>query len=212
MAKFRKSQPSIKSVLHDESSRQNSHLGSRVKSTFESDRLITESTVLSVDLSIKVFISHSFEDKQIVNALEDSLRGVGVEPYMAEKNPNFGGELPKKIEQEIDSSQAVLVVLTKKGNVSPSVNQEIGYAKKGGKLIVALVEDGVVIGVLLQGIEIVKFTSDRIHEAIQSVREYFDSLTKQETSKKELLTALGVASIIILAFIAGYVVAKMKEN
>lgn len=163
-------------------------------------------------MSYKVFLSHSFEDKSLTDALDDSLRGVGVEPYMAENHPNSGSELPNKIEQEIDSSQAVLVVLTKKANLSRSVNQEVGYAKKGGKLIVALVEEGVVTGVLLQGIEVVKFTADRIHEAIERVNEYFDSLKEKETSKKDWLIILGLASVVVLSFVAGYVVGKMRKD
>lgn len=145
-------------------------------------------------------------------ALEDSLKGVGVDPYMAEEHPNYGGQLPHKIEQEIDSSQAVLVILTKRANLSPSVNQEVGYAKKGGKLIVALVEEGVVPGVLLQGIEVVKFTTDRIHEAIDHVNKYFNSLKEGGTQKRDWVIVLGLAAVVVLVFVAGYVVGKARRK
>jgi hypothetical protein len=163
-------------------------------------------------LSYKVFLSHSFEDRLLVGPLEDSLKGVGIDPYMAEEHPDYGDELPKKIEEAIDSSQAVLVVLTKRANLSPSVNQEVGYAKKGGKLIVALVEEGVVTGVLLQGIEVVKFTTDRIHEAIGHINAYFDSLKEKEPKKKDWLMVVGLAAVIVLAFVAGYVVGKARKE
>ncbi len=78
---------------------------------------------------------------------------------MAEADPRYGESLPEKIEGAIDSSDAFLVILTRQAGESPSVNQEIGYAKRGRKRIIALVEEGTRVGVLLQGSSTFSFLS-----------------------------------------------------
>ncbi len=146
-------------------------------------------------LSYKLFVSHSFRDTALVRALQ-SLNVPGIELYIAEDDPRYGERVSAKIESELDSSDAVVVFLTKNGKESDSVNQEIGYAKKANKLIVAMVEHDQTVGVLLQGIEVIHFSTDKVEDALKRVIRYL----KPKAEKKERLgwMILGVIISLIL--------------
>jgi len=106
-------------------------------------------------MPFKVFISHSTRDPEIVYTLYNLLKQRGIEAYVAEYYPEPGRLLPDKVLQNIRASDLVLVLLTRYGSRSSSVNQEVGAAKMANKRIIPLAEAGVDVGVLLQGIEYV---------------------------------------------------------
>jgi nucleoside 2-deoxyribosyltransferase len=157
-----------------------------------------------------VFISHSFKDSGLVDTLRTALTQAGVDSYLAEIDPQYGIALPEKIGKAIDSADAIIVVLTKEANVSPSVNQEVGYAKKAQKLIVAMVEEGASTGAMIQGLEVVRFTVDKIGEAIEKVSNYVKRLAKNADQENLAWTIVG-ASVAILAIIALFALAARKK-
>jgi len=106
-------------------------------------------------MPFRVFISHSTQDPEIVYTLYNLLRQRGIEAYVAEYYPEPGRPLPQKVLENIMASNLVLVILTRYGARSASVNQEVGAAIANRKRIIPLVEAGVDVGVLLQGIEYV---------------------------------------------------------
>ena len=106
-------------------------------------------------MPFRVFISHSTRDPETVYTLYNLLKQRGIEAYVAEYYPEPGRLLPDKVLQNIRASDLVLVLLTRYGSRSSSVNQEVGAAKMANKRIIPLVEAGVDVGVLLQGIEYV---------------------------------------------------------
>ena len=136
-----------------------------------------------------VFVSYSFKDRALVTTLQ-SFDLNGIDLYFAEADPQYGDQLPEKIEQKIESSDAMAVYLTKMGGESPSVNQEVGYAKRAHKRIIALVEEGVAVGVLLQGIERINFTVDKIGDALGRLTRYVKS--KADDKRRSQLLWLGV--------------------
>lgn len=91
----------------------------------------------------KIFISHSLKDAQW---LDDYLAGVvtnlGAKYVMAEHDFSLSteGSISMKIAGMIDSSHAVLAVLSESGNESKFVQQEIGYAHGKGKPVIALIK------------------------------------------------------------------------
>ncbi len=147
-------------------------------------------------MAYKLFISHSFRDMALVRALQ-SLIVPGIELYIAEDDPRYGEQVSAKIESELDSSDAVVVFLTKNGKESDSVNQELGYAKKANKPIVAVVEHGITVGVLLQGIEVIHFSTDKVEDALRRVIRYL----KPKAEKKERLGWIILGVIISLVLI-----------
>ena len=93
--------------------------------------------------NFKIFISHSFDDNEWI---DDYLTGVvtnlGAKYLKAEHNFLLSnqGNVSDKIAGLIDSSDAVLAILSEKGNASKFVQQEIGYAYKAKKPVIALIE------------------------------------------------------------------------
>lgn len=64
---------------------------------------------------------------------------VGLQPYLAEHDPQPGRQLADKVRAAIGESVAVIVLLTPAGYDSPYVHQEIASAIEQGVLVVPLV-------------------------------------------------------------------------
>jgi len=87
-------------------------------------------------MALKVFISHSTADMDIVYELYTWLWGEGLEAYVAELYPAPGIPLPSKVAGAIDSCDCLIAFLTADGNRSEFVQQEIGYALGRRKFVV----------------------------------------------------------------------------
>lgn len=135
--------------------------------------------------SFQVFISYSFEDKKIMNNLKKILRSEGIDCYVAEHDEDYGNSLSEKLSNAIDDSEALIVILTQKGSTSGSVNQEIGYAKSGGKKIIPLVEKGVEMPIMLQGTEYVKFSNGNIDTACKKIIKFLNKKFTETYYEKE---------------------------
>lgn len=152
-------------------------------------------------MAYQLFLSHSFVNEKLVEELKSSFKQPGVDLYVAESDPRYGSSLPSKIEEAINSSDALLVILTKDASNSASVNQEIGYGKGAGKMIIALVEEGVNPGVLLQGTEQLRFSLDRLAEAFSKVVAFVERKAKKKESDSTFWFLLGVAAVAIIAMV-----------
>lgn len=99
-----------------------------------------------------IFISHSNRDhdKEIVEEAERIVRKLGFEPYISEKNSQLGVNLWKKILGQIQACDGLLFILTKDGDKSCDMREELGYARMRNAIcddkavkIVPIVEKGV---------------------------------------------------------------------
>ena len=117
--------------------------------------------------------------------LKNTLQQDGIECYVAKHDANYGGLIYTKLSSAIDNSKAVIAILTQKGCASPSVNQELGYAKKAGKRIIPLVDKGVNLPVMLQGLEYKKFDRSSLDhtciEISELVSRYFPQILDDES-------------------------------
>ncbi len=159
-------------------------------------------------MSYTIFVSHSFGDSRAIGEMEASFEGSDVKLYMANRDPQYGNELPAKIKKAINESDAVLAIVTSDANESNSVNQEVGYAIGRGKLIVPMVERGVKVGVLLEGLELVFFSLDKIGEVFLDVRRYFSKLaaTKEKRAGKKLRDAVLIGLALAAVALVGVVI------
>lgn len=121
---------------------------------------------------MQAFISYSFLDKNIMNKLKNILQTDGIVCYVAEHDENYGGSLPEKLSVNIDNSDILIVILTHNSSSSSTVGQEIGYAKKAGKRIIPLIESGMSLPVMLQGMEYVTFTSSTLDAACKKISRF----------------------------------------
>jgi len=76
----------------------------------------------------KVFISYSWEDSNVVNALAKALDHVRVPYFLDKKDIEWGDELPSKISDGLADSSYLLVVLSPASLKSQWVPYEIGQA------------------------------------------------------------------------------------
>ena len=152
-------------------------------------------------MAFKVFISHSTTDLGPVYQFKYWLTMNTIQTYVAELYPQPGVELPIKIANAINWSDCVIAIITRDGDRSAWVNQEIGYAKRAGKLIVPVVEAGVDLKGFLIGLEYVTFRRENPELAISKVINYLVKV-KATKEQQENLKAGFLILFGILAFAA----------
>jgi hypothetical protein len=133
----------------------------------------------------KAFLSHAAADREWVLWLADHARALGVEPYLAEHDYQAGRLLSDKVVEAIESSTAVIVLLTGNGYDSKFVQQEIGIARGARKLVIALVDvalDPPPDLALLEGIEHVRF--DYANATAESTVPLFAALHRITLSRE----------------------------
>jgi hypothetical protein len=153
-------------------------------------------------VAYKVFISHSTRDQGLVIALANLLSKFGVEVFVAEWYLAPGECLDKKVFEQIERSDCVIVLLTRNGLRSNWVQQEIGYAlKTKPNKIIPLVEKGIDSRNLaaLQGGEYIEYEPYQYQEALSKLSTYVRSLKlKKEEKEKTLLVLGGLLAFLLL--------------
>lgn len=102
---------------------------------------------------MKVFVSHTQADHQLVHVLARALHERGLEPVVAAFRPMPGSRLGDKVRLLIEGSDCVVVLNTSGASRSRWVQQEIGCAKAFGKHIVPLKTRGARLAAMLEGYE-----------------------------------------------------------
>lgn len=127
---------------------------------------------------MRVFISHSIEDREFVQQLSQAIEKAGATAYLLEEEGKPGTNWVQRMKKAIENSECVVTLLTRNGSRSPWVNQEIGFASAYGKRIIPVVESSVIIGPLLAGKTYIKLDRrspetaiSRIVSAIRNCRE-----------------------------------------
>lgn len=104
----------------------------------------------------KVFITHAFggDDESFAATLKGDLGAVGLDGYLAERTKRYDLLIHDKIRREIEESEWLVAIITKRSRASASVHEEIGYALGRGVRVALMVEKGVKEGgVLVYGQE-----------------------------------------------------------
>jgi hypothetical protein len=169
-------------------------------------------------MSFTVFISHSMaaEDRPIVNDLMARLRARAIEPYLAERDPQPGLPLSSKILERIGLSDLVTVFWTRSGASSEWVNQEVGAARAKGKHVIPLVEKGVIVKGLLEGVERVDFDRNHPESALESLEEF---LARKRDAKADVereaqfwkdVGTVAVVTTLVAVLVVALVVALKK--
>lgn len=147
----------------------------------------------------KVFVSHDSEDEHLAREIKREAASVGVEAWLFEDDKEFGSPLRKKIQSQIEDSDAFVVLLTEKASVSAYVHQEIGYAEGSGVQVIPLVHESLKLDKLamLQGREQIRFGDDTIGDAVTELKEYAKEQSR-EAAKGNVRGALGLAGLFLL--------------
>lgn len=138
---------------------------------------------------MQLFISHSSRDREW-ELVQKRIEAAGFKAYLAEHDLQPGRPLNTKIQEEIESSDAVVVVLTSNAAASTIVRDEIGFALGKDKLIVALVTaevaaDPAKLG-MLNGLEYIPFDIDHPQDGLLALTDWANehSRRKQQALQK----------------------------
>lgn len=146
---------------------------------------------------MKVFISHSLEDRNIVSTLKSNLALANIQAYIAEEDYQPGTDIWEKVKRNIDDSNVVIAILTRDGSRYSYVNQEIGYASsKPDKQIIPIVEDDVKPVGALEGMEYIRFNRLSPLNAFDIATQY---LERHKTQSNDIVSL--IITIIFFAFI-----------
>lgn len=77
---------------------------------------------------MQVFISHSHETRSLAKKIGEALRRAGLDVWNSEQEILPGDNWAEKIGQALESSQAMVVLLTAEALNSPSIRHDIEYA------------------------------------------------------------------------------------
>ncbi|HEY1820174.1 MAG TPA: toll/interleukin-1 receptor domain-containing protein [Trebonia sp.] len=153
---------------------------------------------------MELFLSHASKDAQAVGMVRVQVEALGVQVYLAEHDNQAGDRLSAKVEQAISRCDAMLVLLTASGYDSRYVQQEIGFAKGRGKLIIPLLDPALTnadLG-LLDDIEYILFDSGSPSDGLARLGERVDALARQNkaTQEQALMLVAAVALIALLIY------------
>ncbi|MDD5691634.1 MAG: toll/interleukin-1 receptor domain-containing protein [Candidatus Omnitrophica bacterium] len=157
---------------------------------------------------MKVFISHSTKDMDLVNDFTNILKHRGIEAYVALSDARPGLDLWEKIESNIKDSNCVLAILTQNGSRSEIVNQEIATAKALYIPFIPIVEKGITLKGLLAGREYIEFDKSNPDLTYINANHYIEKLKLQFESKEFLRVLLVIAVIVIGLYLLSKYVKK----
>lgn len=151
---------------------------------------------------MKVFISYSVEDTQLVRQIADQLRSVTERVYWWERSKEPGSEAWPSIFGWIDQSDLVLAVITDKTvRRAMAVGNEIGHAKAKRKPIIPLIAPEVNEADLgcLKGVTYERIDRDNPGPAMESVKRVITRMKQDAVERqKQLAVFLGILGLIWL--------------
>lgn len=157
-------------------------------------------------MAFTVFISHSTEDMDVVYELRKYLKLNGIDVYVSEWYEQPGKSLPQKVARLLKASNCMLALLTIGGERSRWVNQEIGFAKGAGIMVIPIVEHGLQVTGFLQSLEYIPFKRDDPYDAVTRAVQYLKTLAirkeQEERGKAILGGILFLFGLLALAAIA----------
>ncbi|MBI4283102.1 MAG: toll/interleukin-1 receptor domain-containing protein [Chloroflexi bacterium] len=153
-------------------------------------------------MTYNIFLSHSEADKSWVEWIASNAQDMGINVYMYEYDTQAGFSVADKVQSAIENCQALVVLLTPNSEVSPYVQQEIGFAKARGKLVIPLVQPGVSKKCLamLEGVEYITFDPTEPETALTRLLDYLAKL--KESREADHLALWGLATLALLAFLS----------
>ncbi|WP_459982148.1 toll/interleukin-1 receptor domain-containing protein [Nocardioides sp. AN3] len=154
---------------------------------------------------MELFLSHATRDEQLVAEVVSRLDAAGVQTYLAERDGRAGTNVHSKIEAAIRRSDLVIALLTEAGGSSSYVHQEIGYARRAGKLIIPVVTAGMAdhgLG-MLEGTEYIVVDEAVPSAAILQLSERVTQLAQAKSRRDQLdaallIVALGIVILTVL--------------
>lgn len=149
---------------------------------------------------MKIFISYSTQDINLVQLFANSLSSFGEVKFWA-KDKVLGNEAWETIFSWIDDADVVLVLVT--GNTvfrAMSVGQEVGRAKSKNRIIIPIVEKSVPSAELgfLSGITYQQIDLYNPFPAMNSIAQTVQQLSAEKTRKQNVALTFAVIGFFLL--------------
>lgn len=147
-----------------------------------------------------LFLSHASADAPISGAIEQQLKSLGHEVYLAEHDQQAGVLLSAKVHGAIRRSHLCVALLTPAGFNSKYVHQEIGAAQQARKLVVPLVDTELATSDLgmLTGLEYIPLDREAPGVALASLSDRVSRIYEEQLKQRdELLAAVAVVSVMV---------------
>jgi hypothetical protein len=129
------------------------------------------------------------------------LTDVGIFVYIAELFPEPGTTLWEKIKSMVLKSDLIIVLWTKNALNSAFVNQELGLANANNKLIVPIVESGVLTHGLLAGKEYISFDKGMDTETYSKLCQSLYNFLQKKLQQQANAAIGGLLGILFLVAI-----------
>jgi hypothetical protein len=158
----------------------------------------------------QVFISHSTKDHEPVSYVRDLIEAQGLRAYLAEHDPQPGRHLSDKVRANIESADAVIVLLTEMSIDSRFVHQEIGAARMANRLIVPLVHPKL-LGenlAVLNGSEFLVFDPADLAASTPDLVAELRRLSQPEHAQPDVLQQALVAALVLGLLIVAFQLAR----
>jgi hypothetical protein len=92
---------------------------------------------------LKLFLSHATLDREHVNVVKQQIEALGIDVYLAERDPKLGTSIAAKVGAAIERSDVFVALITGAGADSNYVQQEVGFALAHRKVTIPIVAKGV---------------------------------------------------------------------
>ena len=157
---------------------------------------------------VKIFIAHSSEDEWLIKTIASNLKLIPVDPYLAKLEDPTPYPLPQKIDNAIETSQAVFVFWT--SNVANNqktrdiVNWEISaaYHKKPRKPIYVFAEKGVPVPMMMDYITVYAtydpLNQETLNEMVKKVQQLGSAFKESEDKAKAAFTMIACVFGLVL--------------
>ena len=129
----------------------------------------------------QVFISHSHQDKVVVDWLVDQVEAVGHKAWVASRDLPPGSNQTEEIRRALAESDAYILLLTEQGYDSEYVKHEVGAAVVSNKPVIALVDHAVAdrnLGMLADIVQ-VRIDRDNLAESAAQITKGLVAVGKQ---------------------------------
>lgn len=159
-------------------------------------------------MRLKVFLSHSSRDEQMVKNFQSQLRTLGCEVYVAASDPQPGRDLDEKILQAIKTCDMFIALITPNSISSPYVQQEIGAARSAGKLMVPIIYGDVPKDKLamLERKEYIRYDPEHPEKLIENLAAFVNQI-RDELVAKDVTTAFawgGLCGFVVGALLTSF--------
>lgn len=153
-------------------------------------------------MAYTVFISHSMrkEDVSLLSRILENTALLGVACYMAQHDGQAGRSIEAKLRQQIISCKCLLALITKNSIKSDWVQWEVGVAASQGKLVIPILQKGIVLPPFLAGKEYIEFDPQDPEKTVEAVTGYLHKLKLADDNQKAIAFAVvgGLGLLLLL--------------